>query len=252
MKNTLLSSALVAALVGAASALLVHSFVADERSAPDSAHPASAHGSPASASLQAASAGSAELARQLRTLEVEHSELVARLEALERRPEPEARVALAPARSAEATRSTDGDAAALAPEVVQESVVQALETIRAEERAEAARAREERELERMEERLARVSEQLGLAPGQTNDLRALMQRQRTEREALEAQREAGADRETYRAAVEEHRKRELAALTAILTPEQFETYQKRETARGDDRGRGRRGSTNTSGSRRGR
>jgi hypothetical protein len=252
MKNTLLSSALVAALVGAASALLVHSFVADERRAPESAHPAPAHGSLAGASLQAASTDSTELARQLRTLEAEHGELVARLEALERRPEPEARVALAPARASDSASNAKVDAAGLAPEVVQESVVQALESIRAEERAEAARAREQRELERIEERLTRASEQLGLAPGQTNDLRALLLRQRAEREALEAQREAGADRETYRAAVEEQRKRELAVLTSILTPAQFEAYQRRETARGDDRGRGRRGSTNTSGDRRGR
>jgi hypothetical protein len=250
MKTTLLTSALVAAVAGAASALLVHSLVAEERGAPESARPAPS--SLAAESLQAANAESAELAQQLREFERKHDALLARLEALERRPEPEARVELAPASAGDVATSSDGDAAALAPEVVQESVVQALETIRAEERAEAAREREKRELERIEERLTRASEELGLAPGQTDDLRALMLRQRAERDALEAQREAGADRATYRAAVEEQRKRDLLTLTSILSPAQFEAYQKRDAARGDDRGRDRRGATSTSGNRRGR
>jgi len=244
MKHASLLTLPIAALTGFASAWIATGLRASEapRRAPESAQ----------SSVAPTPAETERLARALEALQLEGQALRARLEALENRPEPAARLALEPA-AAPTTLSPDAsDSAAAVPLTflsaeLPETVRATLEEIRAEERAAEGAEREAREAARREERLARLQQELGLTNAQVTDLRTWMIEARTAREELERQREEGGDREAFRSARTELRTRDEATLQGILTPAQFQAWQERENrdeeraGRGERQGRGARG-----------
>ncbi len=235
-------TALIAALTGAAGALAVTAFTM----APQTTTANNAAASPSQASSPAARSAevaAAPVADALALLSNDVARLAARVEELERRSEPETRIALASPRERDANSAAGSAKATLAPEVVQESVATALDAIRAEERAKAEAERQKRELERLEERLARLNERLGLSPDQTNMMRALMLAQNTQRDELERMRTQGVEREQRRVVAEDMERRRTIELARILSTEQLAGLREFESGRGDDRGRARRPNT---------
>lgn len=239
MKQSLVVTSLVASLFGCAGAGLVL-----WTAAPRDASKAGAQSAAAPGDARVATTELESLSDDLATLVLENRELRTRIEALERRPVADARAAVALETDPEALKSAaDGLAArgestaVVHPATLQASVEEALEAIRANERAEVERARQARELERMEERLTRMTEQLALTPGQVNEMRAHMVAQDAARGELERQREAGIDRETYVTLRDEQRKREQANLARFLDAEQLTTLTTRNDNRDDSRGR---------------
>lgn len=231
MNPSILKVSLVAAVAGAAAAgvttlALTRSEVAD--TAANAVAPPEAAGPRQDEGLLA----------EVDALSAENRELRARIEALESRPIPDARTAIEPSvgqlPTSVAAAQGDASSAALPQAEFQARVAAAIEAIRTQERAEAARERDERELARMEERLTEMTERLALSPGQVKDMRAFMLAERDARAELDRLRDQGADREAYRLAREDQRKREVAELTRILTPDQYKTLQERE--RRDERG----------------
>jgi hypothetical protein len=239
MKNLLLTTVSVAAVVGGASAAVVGIWLAPEatRSAPQRAGESAA----------TTSVRDEELRHELDRLLLENQSLTARIEALERRPQPAERIELAasaPTTSEEAAAAGDDVRSMLLATDLPETVRATLEEIRAEEEAQEELRREEREAARREERLARLQEEYGLSNGQVNDLRTLMIEARTAREDLIRQRAEGVDRESLRTARAELRTRDAATLQRILTPAQYQAWQERENRdeesdenRGEERGR---------------
>jgi hypothetical protein len=232
--STLLSHTVVAVLAGAAGGFLATQLAPTNT---DAARPAQSDGlapaTPAApARVEARPADTAwrgELERELQTLRE-------RVDALELEPAPLAREAVAAAVEP-ASAAPLAPAAAIEAERLQDSVAEALEAIRSAERQQAAAEQQQRELQRIDERVARLAEPLGLTPAQQADLRTLMLTQRQERDALESLRDQGGDRTAYRSAMEELRKRDDDALARLLTPEQLQAYQAREQERnGDQRG----------------
>lgn len=190
-----------------------------------------------------------ELLARIEALSEASRELRARIEGLERRPVAEARVPVV-AEEARPLLLPQPEAAVrpelgLPSEVLLERVEEALGRIREEERAEEERRDEERRAERLEERLARLSDELGLAPHQVRDLRTLWLAQEQGRDELRRALEDSGDRDAYREARKDQRKANDEALARILTPAQLEDYRKREqqrdAAQTRDRTRGRGG-----------
>lgn len=233
-------TAVIAALIGAATALAVTSLFTSPPPPPGEF--AAKTSQPASPASRSDAGAATDVALALEALSSDVRELTARVESLERQPAPDTRVALSRSPELDMDVAARSSEAALAPEAVQESVAAALETIRADERAKAEVEREQRELERLEERLTRLNERLGLSPDQTNMMRALMLAQNTQREELDRLREQGVEREQRRLVAEEAERRRTVELARILTPEQLASLRELESNRGDDRGRTRRGS----------
>jgi len=239
MGKTLLPTLLAATIAGSVTALFVTR--AQHHSA------ASSSGSIVAAPALEAATVASGLETEVAALRSENQELRARVEALEGRPVGEARAAVTSveevAAAAAAKLQVEGKVPP-APGEVFTQVEQALEALRTAEREEATRAREQRELDRMEERLTQLAERLGLTPAQVNDLRAHRIAQEKIEDDLRAQREAGMERDAYRIAREQARSVEREELARILTPEQLEQYNARKDRedRGRDAGRGANGS----------
>lgn len=232
MSNSLLPTLLLATAAGAVSALVVTSLSGSDAPAATAA----SAGPGAGASLTAAGNTEAELV----SLRAENQELRVRIEALESRPAGESRAAVQPSVEELAAAVAEVQSSAGAPttprdDAMYTQVEAALEAIRETERAEAAKEREQRELDRMEERLTQMAERLGLTPAQTNDMRGLLLQQEQIEDDLRAQREAGMERDAYRVARDQAREAERAELARILTPEQLQQYDARND-RGNDRG----------------
>lgn len=223
----------VAALAGGATAALVLTL-----GSPSS--PAPAEGSAATSAAVASPSGDVEaLQEQITALEIESRELRQRLAELEDRADLSARTSAgAPPEelAAQVAAKLSADGATPAPSALKTEVAQALEQLRADERAEAARAREQRELQRIEERLTDLRTRLNLSPAQENDLRALFLAERTAEAEYDRQREAGTSRDALRDVREQQRKDFTAKLTTILSPEQYESYRQRDNRRGGDAG----------------
>ncbi len=237
MKTPLLPVLLASVAAGTASAVVVGIMARPAAETGNSSAAAMASGE-----VQAVASG---LETEVAALRSENQELRARVEALESRPVGEARAAVTSveevAAAAAAKLQVEGArAGASGTGEVYTQVEQALEAIRTAERDEAARAREQRELDRMEERLTQMAERLGLSPGQVNDLRAHMIAQEKIEDDLREQREAGMERDAYRVAREQARDAEREELARILSPEQLEQYNARNERedRGRDAGRG--------------
>ncbi len=237
MKTPLLPVLLASVAAGTASAVVVGIMARPAAETGNSSAAAMASGE-----VQAVASG---LETEVAALRSENQELRARVEALESRPVGEARAAVTSveevAAAAAAKLQVEGArAGASGTGEVYTQVEQALEAIRTAERDEAARAREQRELDRMEERLTQMAERLGLSPAQVNDLRAHMIAQEKIEDDLREQREAGMERDAYRVAREQARDAEREELARILSPEQLEQYNARNERedRGRDAGRG--------------
>jgi uncharacterized membrane protein YgcG len=243
MSNSLLPTLLLATAAGAVSALVVTSLSGSDAPAAQAAGAASADG------VSQSVAGSTEA--ELVSLRAENQELRVRIEALENRPAGESRAAVQPsvedlAAAVAEVQSNAGATATPRNDAMYTQVEAALESIRETERAEAAKAREQREVDRMEERLTQMAERLGLTPAQTNDMRGLLLQQEQIEDDLRAQREAGMERDAYRVARDQAREAERAELTRILTPEQLQQYDARND-RGNDRGNDARNRGNSGG-----
>jgi len=245
MTKSLLPTLLAASAAGAVSALIVASVArpgSESSSGPAVVAP--------SGEAPAVASG---LETEVAALRNENRELRARVEALEGRPVGEARAAVTSieevAAAAAAKLQVEGKLPQQAAGEVFTQVEQALEAIRTAEREEATRAREQRELDRMEERLTQLAERLGLTPAQVNDLRAHRIAQEKIEDDLRAQREAGMERDAYRVAREQARSVEREELARILTAEQLEQYNARNDRedRGRDSGRGASGGDNGGG-----
>jgi hypothetical protein len=237
MKTPLLPVLLASVAAGTASAVVVGIMARPAAETGNSSAAAMASGE-----VQAVASG---LETEVAALRSENQELRARVEALESRPVGEARATVTSveeiAAAAAAKLQVEGArAGASGTGEVYTQVEQALEAIRTAERDEAARAREQRELDRMEERLTQMAERLGLSPAQVNDLRAHMIAQGKIEDDLREQREAGMERDAYRVAREQARDAEREELARILSPEQLEQYNARNERedRGRDAGRG--------------
>ncbi|MCC7014069.1 MAG: hypothetical protein IT454_16045 [Planctomycetes bacterium] len=236
MNSNLLQTCVISAAVGCISAALTATFVGrDATSSEAAAEPSASVGTPPTAE------GDSTLAMQFAALEIETRELRSRIEALELRPIADPRAEIAPAPDAasvagSAAAAEHGGALLPSADQLQDTVVEALASIRAQEQEQASAERAERESARLEERLTRLAEQLALDRGQVNDMRALMLAQAQSRDELERLRREDADREAYRAARDQARAREQAELARILTAEQLKQYEARDDRRdGGDR-----------------
>ena len=233
MNPSILTVSLVAAVAGAAAAGVVTLALAPS----DAATPAD---NAVTLTEAASPRQGTDLVAELDELASENRELRARIEALESRPMSDARTLIEPSdgQHSAAIAAAQGGASALGvpPAEIQAQVATAIEAIRTQERAEAARAREQRELQRMEERLTDLRERLGLSPTQENDLRALLLADRAAEAEYDRQREAGMSRDALRVVREQQRTEQQAQLAKILTPEQLANYRQRDNRRGGDAG----------------
>lgn len=114
------------------------------------------------------------------------------------------------------------------------SVGQALDTIKAREDAEREAKRKEIQAQRVEERVAKLQQDLGLSSRQATDLRTALIAQDDKREALYSSvRDGLADPRDMRDSFRQLHEETSQTVQGILTPEQFEGYVKSE----DDFGR---------------
>lgn len=155
--------------------------------------------------------------------------------------------------SPERLASMLGDGAS-SPEFVA-TVGRALEEIRAQEEADREAERQALQRQRVEDRVARLQESLGLSNVQTRDLRTVLLDQEDKRDALFSSiRDGQGDPMSMRDSMRDLRDQTNTALQGILTADQYDSY--RETERDDFRGgfggggfggRGGRGGGNTGG-----
>lgn len=248
-QEILFASAVIAAVAGVGAALATRAF----ESKPARSE-VSARGVESDAETPAVAG--ADATRALDDLRMENAALRERMASLEARLS-EAMSSRTPlATSADALRAppsvADDSAAGLQPLAVTPafvaSVGQALDTIRAQEDAEREQKRKELQAQRIEDRVAKLQQELGLNSRQASDLRTALITADDKREALFASMRDmppggpgdGRDmREGFRAIREETH----TALQATLTPEQFEAYKASEDSefgrRGFDFGGGR-------------
>lgn len=230
-QEILLASALIAVVAGVGTALATSAF----REAPARSEAERLAVESPAASRPTASADP----RALDELRMENSALKARLGALEARlNELSSSRTPVESRSVEAaqvagSRVVEGDE--LASQAIQvtpafvDSVGQALDTIRAREDAEREARRKEIQAQRIEDRVAKLQQELGLTNRQSSDLRTALIQQDDKREALfTSMREGTGDPNTMRDSFRSMRDETYATIQGFLTPEQFAAFQKSE------------------------
>lgn len=243
-QEILLASALIALVGGAGAALASRAFLASSERTAVAVRDGARSVEPApSASLPAEAL--AELQHSQTALLQRVASLEARLtEALN------ARTAAAPAAAAEelaksptdellaASRRTPDAPRELSPAFVA-SVEQALTRIQDAEEAEREKARKELQARRIEDRVARLQQELGLTNHQATEVRTALITQDEKREALFlGMREGTGDPSIMRDSLRTLRDESHAELQRILTPEQFAAYQASEEAEFGRRGFG--------------
>jgi hypothetical protein len=151
---------------------------------------------------------------------------------------------LAPTRTAVPVESAAATVAAPGPRPLDPdfvaSVDQALDEIRAREEQQREEKRKELQAQRIEERLTRYQETLGLSNAQVRDMRSVLIAQDDKREALRASMEGGeGDRRTMFEGMRTIRDETNSALSGFLSAEQLRLYQEQEEGefRGFERGR---------------
>jgi len=192
--------------------------------------------------------GSSVLSRALDDLRMENAALTQRLAMLEARlaelqstrtpvaTAGEERRAERPADDAPDAALHSGATLDVTPAFVA-SVGKALDAIKAKEEAEREVKRKELQAQRIEERVARLQQELGLTNRQSSDLRTALIAQDDKREALfTSMRDGVGDPRDLRESFRVIRDETNATLQAVLTPEQFNDYVQR-----DDSDFGRRG-----------
>ncbi|KAA3611494.1 MAG: hypothetical protein DWQ01_05225 [Planctomycetota bacterium] len=176
----------------------------------------------------------AESLRSLKALESQLMELSGRVESLEDRP-----MAALARREIANNESVDGLPAELEelaralqaqggenqmPEAFQAQVKKTLEDIREQEDQEREQRREEARVQRREDFLSRVQEELWLDDEQVNRMRELMALNDQKRQQMfEDARESG-DWQTVRDQFQDWREESMNQLSSILTPTQYEDY----------------------------
>jgi len=233
-QEILFASAVIAAVAGVGAALATHAF----ESKPE--RNADVRGVQADVATSAG-AVAADGTRALDELRMENATLKDRMASLEARLAEALSTRTPLASSSQELRAPvaadDGGAAALQPLDVTPafvaSVGQALDTIRAREDAEREQKRKELQAQRIEDRVSKLQQELGLNNRQASDLRTALITADDKREALfTSMRDMppggpgdGRDmREGFRAIREETH----TALQATLTPEQFAAYKTSE------------------------
>jgi hypothetical protein len=229
-QEILLASAVIAVVGGAGAALATRALLATSERKATAHEPLPTTLVPA----QESAAGLEEVQRAQR-------ELLGRLEALERRlvvasnertqaePEPTSPVAgtTEEGRVAVRPRALEADPE-LTPEFVA-SVERALTRIQEAEEAEREKTRKELQAQRVEDRVTRLQQELGLTNRQASDVRTALLAQDEKREALfTSMREGTGDPSAMRDGFRTLRDDAHAELQRILTPEQYSAYQKTE------------------------
>jgi hypothetical protein len=238
----LLASAVIALVAGAGAALATRALSAASPRAESPPRPLEvARGTPDAA------AGGTE--RSLDDLRLANASLRQRVEALEVRlaEVQSARTAVAVDSPIEVLASDelaaerhalDGEASELTPAFV-DSVGQALEKIKQREDAEREKKRKELQAQRVEERVARLQQELGLNNRQTSDLRTALITQDDKRDALFANmRDGVGDPRDMRDSFRVIRDETYTTLQGILTAEQLEGFKKSEEMEFGRRGPG--------------
>lgn len=234
MKNQelFLASALIAMVAGGAAALAMRAF----ESGPERESKAR---SPELQSV-APTAGGSLASRALDELRMENAALTERLSALEARLAElqSTRTPAAPSggESPAERPADDAPGAVLRPDLVFDvtpafvtSVGKALDTIHAREEAEREAKRKELQAQRVEERVAKLQQELGLNHRQATDLRTALITQDDKREALfQGMRDGLGDPRDMRESFRVIRDETHASLQTVLTPEQFAGYLKTE------------------------
>lgn len=173
------------------------------------------------------------LASQIEGLRDENRALRKRVQALEIRPAPALRVPVGAAGSNGAVeelveevraRMASAEATRGAPPELRVEVEKALGSIREGERLEAERLLGERQAQRIEQRLSRLTSKLDLSPYQVGEMRTLLTTKAHSNEELKRRWEEGVDGETLGAEKQANDEEHESALERILTPEQLETY----------------------------
>lgn len=239
-QEILFASAVIAAVAGVGAALATHAFEAkparmeaDVRGVREVAPP----GAP-----------TADTVRGLDDLRMENASLKERMASLEARL-AEALSSRTPLASASQElraplAADDGGAMLQSLEVTPAfvaSVGQALDTIRAKEDAEREQKRKELQAQRIEDRVTKLQQELGLNNRQTSDVRTALITADDKREALFASMRdmaAGGPGEGMREGFRTIREETHTALKATLTPEQFEAYKTSEESEFGRRGFG--------------
>jgi chromosome segregation ATPase len=228
-----LVSGVIALVCGTGAALATRAFVAD------SGRDARARTSEARESVATApTGGSSVLERALTDLQMENAALSARLVQLEERL-AELQNARTPVITATESRERPADDApesTLRPGASLEvtpafvaSVGKALDAIKAKEEAERETKRKELQAQRIEERVTRLQQELGLTNRQASDLRTALITQDDKRETLfTSMRDGLGDPRDLRESFRVIRDETNATLQAVLTPEQFQGYLQRE------------------------
>lgn len=237
-QEILLASALIAVVSGVCTALATKAF--EETPLRVEAEPG---GEPRAALAERTPSG--EDANVLDELRLENAALRARLDSLEARlgEASNTRAPLEPGSTAPSASSSGSEPmparAAQALEVTPAfvaSVGQALDTIKERERAELEKKRKEQQALRVEERLARLQQELGMSQRQTSDLRSVLLAQEEKRESIFGGLRDGLGerelRENFRALREETN----ASIQGILSPEQFDSFQRSEESEFGRRG----------------
>ena len=249
MSNGLLGTLLVAGGVGAVSAIVTLALQSPaENGRTDPAARLSPTGAPEPVSPD-------DWRSQLDAVRLENAALQERLAALETRLEQGLALRQAVPTSAEdASGGGEVELAALLnergplPETFVASVGTALERIRAEEEAAEEAARLQRQAERVEERLARLREDLGLSGYQESEMRTVLVEAETRRNELRDLMRESDDRQSIREGFRDLRDDSREAMELFLTPEQLAAYEESESGFGDwRRGGGGRGGDGGSG-----
>jgi len=229
--SSLLLATVVAALAGAAAGALAGSLLAPSAS-PRSVDDASVRAAapPASANAAEYSGTNDDLVLEVGILRSENQELRRRLDALERELSASGSrvpVATDPASTPEVLGSDDPRFLA--------NVNDALGEIRSEEERQALERWQALQNEKIESRLNRVAEDIGLSAYQIEEMRKLLlERERKRQEISQLGKEHGNKQQT-RASLRLLRETSDAHLATILTPEQLKAYLSIEGGRDEKR-----------------
>lgn len=208
-----ITTALVAALAGAAGATLAHELLPER----------SGGSTPKQVALVEPEVEPArDYAEQLTRIEQ-------RIAALELRPTPSAREVAVVAgvdepQAVDALSAPLATAGAIDEPVLQVHVEQALTRIREEERAAREAEKEQKRLEQLDQQLEKLSVALGLGTDQVNDMRTLYEDQRVAKQDLQRMWEDGFDNDLLAQTKRDNASRYRAELERILTVQQLESF----------------------------
>jgi len=246
MKNIIALAAIAGLVGGAAGSFAVNALTAPTKSVDESSSPAALN--------PIGSGDSAELESEVASLRRENDELVLRMVALESRSSRTAQPVDSDGASAAELAGMQEQLTALAlalenPQSAQSAglrnlVASTLDDVREQEEAEQRAEREQREVDRIVERMDRYAQDLGLDAVQRQSMQDTLLSESTKRnELFSSMRSGDVPREQVRESFGEIREATQATLSNILTGTQLEQYNEMSNDRwgGGGGGRGGRG-----------